>query len=109
MKISLSDPTRPIDLASPAIARPTPAVTPRNEGEGAFAEMLRGIGRELGRGEATTRAAITSMSNESDMPPSRLIALQTGVYRYSETIDLASHLVDRVTSGVKTVLQGGGQ
>jgi hypothetical protein len=40
------------------------------------------------------------------MAPGDLIALQAGVYRYGEAVDLASRLVDRATSSVKTVLQG---
>ncbi len=44
-----------------------------------------------------------------DLGPAELIALQAGVYRYSEAIDLASHLVNRATNGVKTVIQGSGQ
>jgi hypothetical protein len=44
-----------------------------------------------------------------DLGPAELIALQAGVYRYSEAVDLASHLVDRTTNGVKTVIQGSGQ
>jgi hypothetical protein len=40
------------------------------------------------------------------MGPGELIALQAGVYRYGEAVDLASRLVDRATTSVKTVLQG---
>jgi hypothetical protein len=36
-----------------------------------------------------------------------LIALQAGIYRYSEAIDLTVKLVDRATSGVKTILESG--
>jgi hypothetical protein len=41
-----------------------------------------------------------------DLGPGELLALQAGVYRYSEAVDLSAKLVDRATSGVKTVLQG---
>jgi hypothetical protein len=71
-----------------------------------FAHLLRGIGHELVRGEATLHRAVAA---PRDLGPAELIALQAGVYRYSEAIDLASHLVDRATNGVKTVIQGGGQ
>ena len=37
-----------------------------------------------------------------------LIALQVGIYRYTEAVDLASKIVDRATNAVRTVLQGGG-
>jgi hypothetical protein len=41
------------------------------------------------------------------MDPGTLIALQAGIYRYSEAIDLTAKVVDRATSAVRTVLQGG--
>jgi hypothetical protein len=37
-----------------------------------------------------------------------LIALQVGIYRYTEAVDLASKIVDRATNAVHTVLSGGG-
>jgi hypothetical protein len=74
-----------------------------------FVRVLRGLGREIDDGEGATRSALQSLERGADLGPGRLIALQAGVYRYSEAIDLASRLVDRATSGVKTVVQGGGQ
>ncbi len=59
----------------------------------------------MNRGEALTRAALSA---PRDLEPGALLALQAGVYRYGEAVDLASKLVDRATSGVKTVVQGGG-
>ncbi|MGA2451612.1 MAG: hypothetical protein ABTD50_23385 [Polyangiaceae bacterium] len=40
-----------------------------------------------------------------DLGPGELIALQAGVFRYSEVVDLSSRLIDHATSGLKTVLQ----
>jgi hypothetical protein len=94
---------------SPPPAAPRLAVLSSRGSEAGFAQLLQGIGRELGRGEVTTRSAIASIASGAPVEPAQLIALQTGVYRYSEAIDLASRLVDRVTGGVKTVLQGAGQ
>ena len=37
-----------------------------------------------------------------------LIALQAGIYRYTEAVDLAAKLVDRTTAAVKRTLQGSG-
>ena len=37
-----------------------------------------------------------------------LIALQAGIYRYSEAVDLAGKLVDRAGNAVKTTLQSNG-
>ena len=68
-----------------------------------FAKILRGLGKEVDRGETFMRHAIHGANGASQ---SDLLALQAGVYRYSEAVDLASKLVDRATSGLKTVIQG---
>jgi len=73
-------------------------------GESAFARILHGLGREVDHGEKVVRRAIEGGGR--DLGPGELLALQAGVYRYSEAVDLSAKLVDRATSGVKTVLQG---
>lgn len=52
------------------------------------------------------KGAIAASRSGRDLDASELLALQAGVYRYSEAVDLAAKLVDRASSGVKTVLQG---
>jgi hypothetical protein len=69
-----------------------------------FARILQGLGREVDRGEALVRKA--SGAGGRDLGDMDLLALQAGVYRYSEAVDLAAKLVDRAAGGVKTVLQG---
>lgn len=76
----------------------------REEGPSPFARILHGLGREVDHGEKVTRRAIEG--GGKDLGPGELLALQAGVYRYSEAVDLSSKLVDRAASGVKTVLQG---
>jgi len=92
-----------------AIERHLPAQTPARrvqagEGEGVFARTLRGLGREIDVGEARTAGA----SQLRNYDTASLIALQVGIYRYTEAVDLASKIVDRATNAVRTVLQGGG-
>ena len=82
----------------------TRAGTGTGTGESAFARVLHGLGREVDRGEKVVRKAIEG--GGKDLGPGELLALQAGVYRYSEAVDLSAKLVDRATSGVKTVLQG---
>jgi len=77
---------------------------PQEEGPSPFARILHGLSREVDRGEKVTRRAIEG--GGKDLGPGELLALQAGVYRYSEAVDLSSKLVDRAASGVKTVLQG---
>lgn len=69
-----------------------------------FGKMLRALGREIDRGERTVKRVLSPAGAE--MSPGELLALQAGIYRYSEAVDLSAKLVDRATSGLKTVLQG---
>ena len=71
---------------------------------GALAGFDRaGLGREADRGEALVQSALRGGGSAD---ATDLLRLQAGVYRYTESIDLATKLVDRATSGVKTVIQG---
>lgn len=85
-----------------AATRVTPAA--HTQSEGPFAHAVRGLGRQIDAGEAQAEAA----SHLHSYDTGTLIALQVGIYRYTEAVDLASKIVDRATSAVKTVLQGGG-
>lgn len=82
----------------------SPAPTAVDEGPSPFARMLRSLSKEVDRGEKVVRRAIDG--GAKDLGPGELLALQAGVYRYSEAVDLSAKLIDRATSGVKTVLQG---
>jgi hypothetical protein len=67
-------------------------------------QLLRGLGHELDRGEKMTESAIRG-GTQGAMSPAQLIALQAGIYRYSEAVDLVTKLVDRGTQAVRTTLQ----
>src|SRR5882672_6255202 len=69
-----------------------------------FGKLLRGLGRELDRGEALAERAIHGGASGGGMSPDALIARQAGIYRYSEAVDLVTKLVDRGTQAVKTTL-----
>jgi hypothetical protein len=77
----------------------------REAGGAGFARVLRSLAGELDRGEALAERAIHGGSGSSSMSPDKLIALQAGIYRYSEAVDLVTKLVDRGTQAVKTTLQ----
>lgn len=70
-----------------------------------FGKLLRGLGRELDRGEALAERAIHGGASGGGMSPDALIALQAGIYRYSEAVNLVTKLVNRGTQAVKTTLQ----
>jgi hypothetical protein len=65
---------------------------------------MQGLGKHIEQGE---RAVRTARSGYASLDAAELIALQAGIYRYGEAVELAAKLVDRATSAVRTVLQGG--
>jgi hypothetical protein len=73
---------------------------------GSFPEVLAKLGSQIDRGEALMKRAVAG--GHSGMDAGELIALQAGIYRYTEAVDLAAKLVDRASSGIKTTLQGSG-
>ena len=102
-------PAREARLAVPSTSSPSPPgagpeATAAPAGEPSpFQRLLHGIGREVERGESTVRQALHA---GGAMGAPELLALQAGVYRYSESVDLAAKLVDRASSGLKTIVQG---
>lgn len=70
----------------------------------AFAEMLADAARHLDAGRRQVDGALVR-ARRGDLSPEQLLAIQAGVYRYTQEVELASKVVDRVTNGVKTVLQ----
>lgn len=83
--------------------KPPPEPVRPPEEPSPFARILAGLGREVDRGEGLVDKAVRGGKELGNL---ELLALQAGVYRYSEAVDLTAKLVDRATSGVKTVIQG---
>jgi hypothetical protein len=106
MRIGEALPAVPPPTAPAPAPSPSPAARLPDEGPSAFAKILHGLGRQMDRGEAMVERATSAGGTSVDLPPADLLALQAGVYRYSEAVDLSAKLVDRATNGVKTVLQG---
>jgi hypothetical protein len=94
----LAPPAIPTTTASPPSSPPSSTPSP-------FAQLLRGLGHEVQGSETMVHQAIAS-ARGGELGPTELIALQAGVYRYSEAVDLASRLVENATSALKTVIQG---
>ena len=93
---------------APAVRSHAPAPVPSSGGASPFARLLRGLAAEIEGGEGIARRAVKDAATARESPrPLELLALQEGVYRYSEALDLAARLVDRAATSVKTVLQGG--
>jgi hypothetical protein len=80
--------------AAPSSAASSPPSEP-------FSRVLARVGHEVDRGERLVGAAIHGGKRD----PTELLALQAGIYRYTEVVDLATKVIDRATSAVKTTLQ----
>lgn len=93
---------------SPKVSTPVSPAPKAEAGERSpFQRLVDGLGKEINSGERTIQGALAA--GGGDMEPGQLLALQAGVYRYGEAVDLASKLIDRTSSGVKTIINGGGQ
>jgi hypothetical protein len=71
-----------------------------------FSQLVHALGREAERGEATVRGVLRGSAAGGSWEPAELLALQAGIYRYGETVDLAAKLVDKAGTDLRTVLQG---
>lgn len=70
-----------------------------------FKRALGSLGREIDKGEKLVQRALHGGGH---LGAADLIALQAGIYRYSEAVDLAAKLVDRAGNAVRTTLQSSG-
>jgi hypothetical protein len=86
-------------------ARSSTASTVSSDQPSPFARLVRGLGQQVQSSETMVHQAIAS-ARGGELGPAELIALQAGVYRYSEAVDLASRLIDHATGALKTVVQG---
>ncbi|HEX5100807.1 MAG TPA: hypothetical protein VFV94_14955 [Polyangiaceae bacterium] len=95
------------DIPSPpaSLDAPAPSVPAGREGPSAFERLAHGLGRAIDQGEELVGKA--ALGRFERMDAATLIAIQAGIYRYSEAIDLATKLVDRTTSAARTVLEAG--
>ncbi len=69
----------------------------------AWPQVASGLAHEIDRGEAMVRSVAQSAG--ASLGAADLLRLQIGMYRYSESVDLAAKCVDRATSAVKTLVQ----
>jgi hypothetical protein len=68
----------------------------------AFGQVLERVATRIDAGEALVRRALHG--TQAGLDPAQWVALQAGIYRYVEAVDLAGKLVDRAGNAVRTVL-----
>jgi hypothetical protein len=102
MRIGGESPGYELVPIEPRAAAPSSVAPVRSRDAPSFERALRGFGGALDRGEALIARA--SRGNLGGLDSAQLIALQAGIYRYSEVVDLAAKLVDRASNAVRTVI-----
>lgn len=102
MQITGEGPRYEILPIEPRAVRPSEARPGTQPAASAFAKAFKGLGGAIDKGEALIAGA--SRGNLGGLDSGQLIALQAGIYRYSEAVDLVAKLVDRASTAVKTVI-----
>ncbi len=88
-----------------AVDRTATTERPEASGDGSsFGQVLRGAAESIAQGQSRIDRAVRRGARVG-ADPAQLLALQAGVYRYNQELELASKLVEKATSAVKTTLQ----
>ena len=80
-------------------AAPPPSAVPAAEA------ALRASVQSIVRGERLVSGVITAARHGASFSNDQLIAIQAGVYRYTQELELAGKLVDKATGAVRQTLQ----
>ncbi len=78
---------------------------PGGEPAGGARQALVDAARSIEHGRAFVDRAIRVARSGRTFSNEELIAVQAGVYRYTQELEIASKLVDKATSSVRTTLQ----
>ncbi|MBW2462961.1 MAG: hypothetical protein JRH11_15010 [Deltaproteobacteria bacterium] len=90
----------------PGAAVAAPEGTPgAREGRGAFGEALAEAARSIMHGQRRLDAAVRGGRGGRVLSNEDILSLQASVYRYTQELEIASKLVDKATSAVRTTLQ----
>jgi len=93
----------PVSASAGAIAQPATSEQ-HAPARASFKAILAELANRMDHGEASVDAVTKAAPKLG--PGGELLALQAGVYRYTETFEVAAKLVDKASSAVKTTLQG---
>jgi hypothetical protein len=111
MHIALSPAAAPLRPSSPAIGLATPprrfgaALEGQRPPESARAPAVRSTAQvaleALERARTDLDAAVAAARTGRTFSPSELLALQSQAYRYGQTVEVASKIVEQATQAVK--------
>ena len=102
MAISLDGVRFSVPTLAPA---PRAAATTHVREPAHFQRLFARLAHEVDRGETLIASGVNAGHEQRDA--AQLIALQAGIYRYSEAVDLTVKLVDRTATTAKTILESG--
>ena len=74
-------------------------------GAGPGAAIVRDAVESIGRGERMVERVMRQARRGHVFTQEELLAVQAGVYRYTQELELASKLVDKATGAVRQTLQ----
>ena len=94
----------PLPPQAPDLATNAPEVKPARSAD--FKHLFEALGRELDEGEALVERA--TQRGSGAVSATELIALQAGIYRYTEAVELTARFVDRAQNALRTTLESGG-
>ena len=86
----------------PTSSQPSRATSVPQAPESDFKSVLKRLAEHVDRGEALVQQVSRPHAGDGS---AQLLALQAGIYRYTEVVDLSAKLVDRTTNSIKTTLQ----
>ncbi len=89
-----------IQGVSPVKAAQVEAGPAQKTGDSKFLRVLR----ELDKGESFIERTMRSAMKGRDFSPQELLAIQAGVYSYTQKIEIFSKLVDRATSSIRQLM-----
>ncbi len=89
--------------ASRATAAPPATATPAARSVGETA--LRASVQSIVRGERLVNGVISAARHGATFSNEQLIAIQAGVYKYTQELELAGKLVDKATGAIRQTLQ----
>ena len=75
------------------------------DGHGAFGDALAEAARSIMDGQHRLDAAVRGGRGSRVLSNEDILSLQASVYRYTQELEIASKLVDKATSAVRTTLQ----
>lgn len=103
--VSLVSPPVPRTVGAPSGGVPRAAATGKAIEPGGFRAILQTQLVRLSEGERAMESMVRGSVAGRTLGTAELLAMQAGIYRYGQEIELLSRLVDRASGAVKQTLQ----